>query len=188
MKHTLALTLAILFAGIAFSEAQQSSVRATLQARKMLIAWRPLSAVVPIAALNLKRTQVYALTLKLDATSTDLSLFFGADGNRNFAHYAAIMYIGTPSRKTGAAYLYLTELVERDCLGLTETDIERGRALMDSVFSKLKRTRVTEQARQGAVVMEATAAFVPQGLSAVMTLIRTDAPGRTWATYCNFEK
>lgn len=189
MNRAITLALGVLaLAAVAFGQAQERSIRAGLEARKALAAWKVMTPIVPIPDLKLERTQIYEVSLKFKDSTTALSLMLGENGKNAFAHYAAIIYNGAATREAGVAHGYLTSLVAQDCIGLDDTAMKRVRELMNGVIQKLKNARVTDTLREGPLVAEATAAFTDNRLSVVMTLVRADTPGKTWPTYCGFEK
>ncbi len=189
MKKTITLAFSLLaLAAIALGQAQERSVRAGLVERKALAAWKVQTPIVPIPDLKLERTQMYKVSLKQGTANTELSLMLGANGKNAFVHYAAIIYNGTVTREAGVAHGYLTSLVAQDCIGLDKATMERVRGLMDGVIKKLKNVRVSDTLNVGPLHAEASASFTNNSLSVVMILQRTDAPGKTWGTYCGFEK
>jgi hypothetical protein len=179
---------ALVLAVVAFGQTQERSVRAGLAQRGALAAWKVQTPIVPIPDLKLERTQMYAVSLKQGAANTELSLMLGANGKNAFAHYAAIIYGGAATREAGVAHGYLTSLVAQDCIGLDQATMGRVRGLMDGVIKKLKNVRVSDTLNAGPFHAEASASFENNRLSVVMILERSDAPGKTWGTYCGFEK
>jgi hypothetical protein len=180
--------MALALGAVALAQAQQRSVRAELNRLGVLTAWKTATPITPIPDLKLERTQVYELGIKGDdGRSQKLSLMLGANAEKPFAHYAAIIYNGAASREAGVAHGSLTSLVARDCIGLDAANMGRVRGLMNTVISTLKAERVSRTMRVGPLTVEASAEFTRNRLSVVMILERNDAPGKTWGTYCGFE-
>lgn len=189
MKKIVALAIGVLaLAAVALGQAQERSVRAGLEKRGALAAWKAQTSIVPIPDLKLEHTQMYGVSLKLNATNTELSLMLGANGKKAFAHYAAIIYGGPALRAAGVAHGYLTSIVARDCIGLDEATMDKVKGLMNTVISQLKAERVSRTMHIGPLTAEASAEFSRNRLSVVMILERDDAPGKTWSSYCGFEQ
>jgi hypothetical protein len=189
MFRNAALFLALLASSVlALGQVQPQSVRSSLTNLKTLNSWKVGTPIVPIPGLKLERSQLYLLSLKLQNANTDLGLLMGAKANNAFVHYVSIVYDGAAVRDAGYAHGYLTKLVALTCMGLNEADYAPISALMSRVISKMKTTRVSESVRVGAVRAEASAAFKNNTLSVTMLLERGDAPGKAWASYCDFER
>jgi hypothetical protein len=186
-RFTLAL-LASSVCLVALGQAQPQSVRSSLTNLKTLNSWKVGTKITPIPDLKLERSQLYLVSLKLQNTKTDLGLLIGARAKNTFVHYASIIYDGAAVRDAGYAHGYLTKLVALTCMGLNEADYSPISALMSRVISKMRATRVSESVRVGAVRAEASAAFKNNSLSVTMLLERGDAPGKAWASYCDFER
>jgi hypothetical protein len=191
MIRSFTLSLGILASSVlmlAFGQTQQQSVRSSLTTLKTLTAWKAATPILPIPDLNLERSQLYMVSLKLQNTKTDLGLLMGASTKNPFVHYVSVIYGGAAVRDAGYAHGYLTNLVAQTCMGLSNATLTRVRAMMSGVMAKLKFARVTDTLREGALRVEASAEFKDNRLSVTMTLERSDAPGKAWSGYCAFEK
>jgi hypothetical protein len=190
MNRTLARSIA-LFASlsliVALAQPQQRSVRSSLTALKTLVAWKAATGIVPAANLKLERSQAYTVALRLNDARTELGLLMGANSNNAFVHYVSVVYQGPLVRDAGRAHGYLSKVVALACMGLTERDFSRVQRLVDNVVSRFKTEPVSDSLSGGPLTVGASAAMRDGQMNVILVMKRSDAPSKTWTSYCGFE-